>query len=454
MKILSISNKDLTIDKKNTFLTSDLASANSLLTVQSIVGYATDQPLCIGEIGEESTEIVQTHASTDPTGTTITLSAGTTFDHSRGTKVYLVNWNQVEISWAETKTGAKTVLATIAIQSDQEETIYEDKAKTSGYYWVRFKNSIETTYSDYSDAITYSGYAANTVFSIKKRALDDLGEKIDGEMISDTWLNTTLWEGRRELDNDQSIGKWSFRFKRNANIGSIIPGTYQQSVPSDLRMPNTSENILSLRIGESQYPLQYQDTNRFNVNYAGVKHTTLDGSVVTADTSITLSDSGDFDESGNISVAAVSVITEVDIVAYTANAEETNVISGVTGIQTAGHATGTDVWQNVTFGLPVTYTIDGENKKIEFSVPFGDDYAGENIYMDYYATLPVYDSDSDVLDEPQYDLFVDFLKWRIKYKKSNGTLNPKEDGDFLLWEVKKKNFIDKEQLGQDLHFIV
>jgi len=75
------------------------------------------------------------------------------------------------------------------------------------------------------------------------------------------------------------------------------------------------------------------------------------------------------------------------------------------------------------------------------------------VYMDYYATLPVYDSDSDVLDEPEYGLFVDWLKWKIKYRKSNGNLNPAKDGDYLLWEKKKKSFIAKERLGQDIYII-
>jgi hypothetical protein len=453
MKILRTSNKDLTADKKNTFLTTDIASGGSTLTVQSIVGFTTNLPLCIGDIGEENSEIVQTHAATSPSGTTITLSANLTFSHNRGTKVYIVYWNQIEISWSETTTGSKAVLDTIAIQSDQNETIYTDTAKTSGYYFVRFKNSIDTTYSDYSDPISYSGYGANTVFSIKKRALDDLGEKIDGVIITDEWLNESLWEGRRELDNEESIGKWSFRIKRNYNAGSIIPGTFQLTLPTNLRKPTTAENILSIRIGEDGQELDYEDIVRFNRNYKGIKHTTLNGAVLAADTSIILTDSGDFDESGSIYVAGDSVDDTIDTIAYTANAETTNTISGVTGIQTGGHATGKDVWQNISFGLPTTFTIDGENKKAEFDIPFDDDYAGENIYMDYYSSLPVYDSDADELDEPQYDLFIDFLKWKIKYRKSNGKLEATKDSDFLLWEKKKKSFIAKEQLGQDIYLI-
>ena len=452
MKTLFIQNKNLTIDKKNTFLTTDISSG-STLTVQSIVGFAINKILCIGEIGEENSEIVKTHSSTAPSGTTITLLSALTFSHNRGTKVYLIDWNQAEVSWCATKTDTKTVLATIDIQSDQAETIYKDSAKTSGYYFTRFKDSINTTYTDYSDPVAYAGYGANTVWAIKNRALDDLGEKIDGKIITNSWLNEALWEGRRELDQDEGISKWSFRIKRNANVGSIIPGTYQLILPPDLRRPNTAENILSIRIGQDGRPLDYQDTVRFNKNYYGIYHTTLNGAVADTDTSITLTASGDFDESGTIKVAAVSVATTIDSIDYTANNEATNTLSGVTGIKTDGHTSGREVWQDASFGLPSAFTIDGENKKAEFDLPFDDDYAGEIVWMDYYSALPVYDSDSDELDEPEYDLFVDFLKWKIKYKKSNGTLSPAKDGDFLLWEKKKKSFIVKEQLGQSVYFI-
>ena len=238
----------------------------------------------------------------------------------------------------------------------------------------------------------------------------------------------------------------SFRIKRNYNAGSAIPGTYQLTLPTDLRKPNTAEHILSLRIGQSGQPLDYQDIVRFNQNYYAIQRTTLNGVVGASDTTIVLTDSGDFDESGDIRVAAATIGGTIDVIAYTGNTETTNTLTGVTGIVTGGHATGKVVWQDANFGLPTAYTIDGENKKAEFDIPFSDTYAGENIYMDYYTTLPAYDSDADTLDEPEYDLFNSWLRWKIKYLKSNGTLKPQEDGDYLEWSKRKNDLIDKEKM--------
>lgn len=434
---------------EKTFLSADEAIGQTTLSVISGRNFSANEYVLIGNLGEEIAEIRKISSQTDTTITTDALL----FAHPRGTKIQFIPYNQITVTRSTDAGVNYSPLSAVDIRPDSSETYIQRTSDAStDYYKYRFYNSTSTLYSQYSDAVIATGFADNSVWSIKRRALIQLGEQI-GDVITDEFLNEALWEGRRELDNDESIGKWSFRIKRNANVDSIIPGTYQLTLPTDLRKPNTGENILSIRIGQDGQSLDYQDMVRFNKNYYNIYHTTLNGDVADTDTSIVLTDSGDFDDSGTIRVAAPSISGTIDDIAYTANALSTNTISGITGIATDGHSDGADVWENASFGLPTAYTIDGENKKAEFDIPFDDNYAGENIYMDYYTTLPEYDSDVDTLDEPEYDLFIDFLKWKIKYKKSNGKLKPAEDGDFLLWERKKKSFIAKERLGQDIYFI-
>lgn len=450
LKPLIIDHTSIILDKKTTYFSSDLASANSSLTADSIVGFAINQVLLLGNIGQEKAEIILTHASTAPTGSTITLASATAFAHSRGDKVALLDWNQIEISHATTSSGSKTVITTIAIQVDQQKTIYNDTTYTSGYYFYRYKNSIDGTFSDYSDAIPYAGFADNSVFMIKDRAMKDLGIDYD-DKITSAYLNTSLWEARRDLDNDEKILRFSFRTKFNSNIGQIAPGTWKVACPTDLRDPNTNKNILALRIGKKNRPLEYQDINRFNENFRNVAHTTLNGTITSLSTSLTLTKSGDFDDSGSLYFAGADASETVDIVAYTANDEVTNILTGVTGIQTAGHADGTDVWQGVNFGEPIYYTVN--QGYIYFNIPFMDDLAGEYIYMDYYSTLLVYDTDGDILDEPEYDMFVSYLKYKIKYLKANGAIDITKDPDYLEWVKRKTNMINKELIGQTIYLV-
>jgi len=448
MKTITVDNTQLVKDKKYSFLSADVDAASSTITVESIIGFAINKILLIGPIGSNKSEIILTHASTAPTGDTATLVSNTVEAHSRGDKVTILDYNQIEISWEATTTpDSDDVLTTMDIQAGLPESIYNDSSKTSGYYFVRLKDSINTTYSDYSDPIPYVGYGTNTVFAIKERALNDLGEELDDKIITNEYLNTSLWEARRELDNDKRVLKWSFRQKFNQDVGTITPGTWKMAVPTDLRDPNTPKNILSLRVGRNRRKLEYQDMNRFNQNYVNSAHTTLDGAITTTDTEITLSDSGDFDESGTLSVAGDTI----DSISYTSNSESTGVVSGVTGIVAAGHADAIDVWQGITSGEPTAFTIhDGY---IYFDCPFEDDLLSENIYMDYYGTLVEYDSDGDVLDEPETDMFVSWLKWKIKYKIKGGNIDKTKDTDYQDWLIRKDNLISKETMFQEVQLI-
>lgn len=175
-------------------------------------------------------------------------------------------------------------------------------------------------------------------------------------------------------------------------------------------------------------------------------HTTLNGAVADTDTSIVLTSSGDFDESGSISVSAVSVATTIDSIDYTANAEATNTLSGVTGIQTGGHTTGMDVWQSASFGLPTEYTVD--NSYVIFSQPFSDDYAGENIWLDYYKKITKINSDADTFDEPFYEIYKPYLRYRIKLRK-NPEIQREADDDYKSWIEKRESQVRKEFIGQD-----
>ena len=66
-------NTNLTLQSIQTVLTADMASGSATLTVKNITGFAINQILVIGNFGNEGAEVIKTHASTAPTGSTITL---------------------------------------------------------------------------------------------------------------------------------------------------------------------------------------------------------------------------------------------------------------------------------------------------------------------------------------------------------------------------------------------
>jgi len=426
-----------------TFLTTDYVAGVSTFAVENGLKFSDATYVFVNNNGNDKCEIIL--ISGVPTVNSISLATASVHAHSRGEEVRFIPFNRIVIeSSADNITF--TELGTIDIRPDSEETYYEHAAGTSTtYYRIRFENETDTTYSTYSDSVIATGYTANSAGQLIQTALSDLGVEIDGTLITKRFLFDALNEGRREIDEDIGIKRWSFRSVFNHKLYSIIPGQYKVAVPTDLREPSTNKNITSVRVGRENRNCNYFDQEALERGYMTTYHTTLNGNILTTDTSVVLTGSGDFDESGSIQIAGESVDEPLDSVEYTANAETTNTISGVTGIRAAGHSDGVEVWQNADFGLPLNYTVN--NGYIYFSQPFDDDHAGESVYINYYKKIIDINSDSDELDEPFYNIYISFLRFKIKQKKDK-KLDWKNDIDYIKWSTMKKAQIEKEYFGQ------
>lgn len=430
-------------ENEKTFFDIDADVAATTLDANG-TNFSANDYVVLGKLGVEKSEIVKLSAADS---TSLTCGA-TVFAHNRGDLITFIPYNQIIMERSTDGGSTWTPLAAVNIQADNADTLIQRPSDgLTDMYRVRFYNSTTTNYSDYSDTVLATGYADNSVFSLKKRALEDMGERI-GDEITDEWLNGALWEGRRDVDKEQT--KWAWRTHFNADLGDIIPGRYTVALPSDYRDPQSNDSMLSLRLGRNDRPLTYQDRNRFNQNYRNIAHSRLLSAITAVSTSIQLNSTGDFDDSGSIYIAAEGVTGTIDLVTYTGNNKATNTLTGVTGI-TDSHAVARDVWQGGNFGQPSAYTINNGN--IEFDIPFENNLAAENIKADYYGELVEYNSDADILDEPEFDLYVNWLKYKIKYKKSNGTLDVLKDPDYILYLKGLKSLVEANLLGQEIHLV-
>jgi len=452
---LQIDNNDIVQDVNVGYLSTDSTSASGSILLDSIAEFAINQILILGKLGQEKSEIIKTHTATAPSGSTVTLNSNTLYAHNRGEEISIVKWDQYELSNAPTATGSKTLLTTtlgsglIAIDPTRNETLYYDTEYSSGGYFIRKKNSITGVFSDYSDYMPYSGHVSNSVGGVIQSALTTLNETID-TVITKDFLIEALNEGRADLDNGLTVEKWSFRTVFDYNAGQAIPGQNKITLPANMRESATFKNLLSLRIGKDQLPLVKVDKRALNRWYQGIAKTTLNGVVTTGDPTIVLTSSGDFDDSGNIVIAGESVTDTLDTVAYTSNNLSTT-LSGVTDIQAAGHSTGMLVWQGASFGKPLEYTVD--NGEIIFSQPFDDDSAGENIWIDYYKEREDIDSDADLLDEPNYKMYVPYLRFRMKELRDT-SMKKEDDNDYKSWIEKRDAAIKKEYIAQDIRLTI
>jgi hypothetical protein len=432
------------------FFDSDVLSGSSSLNSNGL-NFLNNQYLVLGIVGNQKTEIVQVTGS--PTSSSISIVGTTSFTHNRGDIIKFIPYNQVVLEFSTDSGNTFTALSGVSIQPYSFETYIQRTGDASSViYRARFYNSQSNLYSSYSAQETALGYADNSVASIIRRAMLPLNQEFTS-IISYKNMLDWLNEGRREVDQDPRVLKWPFRFKFNSNIGTVVQGQWSVAVPTDLKDQNTALNIIQIRIGIQGRPLDYQDDVRFRYNYLNIAHTTVLTTANGGATSIAFTESGDFTQpTGSATFAAQDETKTNTVIAYTANNTQTNVIT--VPALASQIISGTDVWQQANFGEPTAYNINNNNgtPTIYFDLPFGTTLVRQNIYMDYYKTLTQVTKDSDLLDEPEYDFYVSYLRWKIKYARTNGRALPQADADYAEWTKRKEDFILKQLSGQDLKF--
>jgi hypothetical protein len=400
-------NTNLTIGAIKTFLTVNTASGATTLTVKNLTSFVDNQIIVIGEFANEGAEIATINGT--PSSATITLDSATTFPHSASSPVIVIDFDQVEFSHTTTTTGSKTVLSTVNMVVDTPDfTRYNDTTYTTGYYFIRFKNSITSLFSDYSDPIPVAGYGLWTARSIIDDALSQIN-KTTSETLSDSFAF-------QQIDNCQTEAlseykRWSFMQKFDTIIGTVSTGSWKVAIPDDLDDENTNKSIYTIRIG-TQQRLTWVDKEKFDEFQVGVAYTTLASTLSVGASTMTLTDSSDFEDSGTVTIGAYDY-------AYTANNTSTGVLT-LTSVVPASEnqASGADVFQGATQGLPRYWTIYGGY--IYHTPNTASSYDGKNIYMDYYIKQEKITTDSVEIVLPDPALVSYYLQWKFLKKLANG----------------------------------
>lgn len=462
-KSIYIQNTDLNRDKRFSYLTESVVSGGTTIRVQSLLGFqnldtSSGQIILVGEMGNERSEILRTSNTTAPSSTykEVTLRDAMAFDHPQDTKIYIIDWNRADIQWSASASGSKQTITAypVNIQPDQPETLYVDTTQSSGFYFTRFNETIGNTSSDWSDPVAFGGYDDNSVFSIKKRALDQLNEQIDGNTITHEYLNQSLWEGRREYH--QSPGKRPFRQVFNKAIGTALTGSYRIELPTDVEKPFGPQNVYGVRIGANGN-MRWIDKKEWDFYWLSKPHTYLLQAYTPGARDLYVNSARDFASSGVVYIEGASITYS----------DKSNT-GGTLRISADGSyacSSGSDVYQNVSDGLPDLFTVWADpqgSSYIYFNRPISTSYIGQNIYADYYRTLVSYDSDADILDEPDYDIYVPFLKFKIKQRKLRGQIPVVRnrngqayiaDSDFQEWQQKKANALNNEYISNKIRLI-
>jgi hypothetical protein len=428
---------DLWQDTNKSSLKASIAAGVNSFTVYSITDFAINKILLIGEYGEEGSEIIKTHGSTAPTSFTVTLASNTTKPHPKDTPVYLIPYDSIEISHATTETGTKTVMSTQTINPENPEIRYDDSTYTSGYYFTRYKETITNTFSNYSDAIPFEGYAINTVGYLIYGALAELGKNLSDILTYDILIrriNACLSFTRGKLKT------WSNYQEFDYIIDQMNRGEYRFELPTTYYDKNSNKSCLSIRVGSGD-TLIYKDKREFNEMMKDVIHTTVATTALTSATALILTSTADLDDTGTIHIYKNNTLYEID---YSANDKTTNTLT-VTAL-TADMTAELDVWINEREETPNYFSIwDG------YLYIWGlnnETDTGKNIYMDFYTDIVQIDSDTDILTGTRYDLVDYWLKWEIKNITDNNGKKDFKDGDWVMFLTILNDAIRREDSGQ------
>lgn len=417
-----------------TSLTASIAAGAVTLSVLDTQGFTQDlgnQYVVVGNLGEERSEIMRVTAA--PTATSLTVTA-TSYAHPVDVSVTLFQWNRVEIGRRTTAAGATTVIATIALQPDQAVTTYVNTGTEDAFYVVRFNNQQTATFSEYSDAAAPTGYAVNTVWSAKSSALAMTHQEIN-QLVSDDFLNREIENCERDVWFRRKRWGWSYTFDRV--LGDTVEGDYSYALPSDIADTNTNASVLGVHIGERRY-LDYVTKEQFTKLFENMRHTTVAVAIAVPDVTIDLTDSSDFDDTGTIRIGS-------DDISYTGNNRTLNRLTGVTAISVA-HSVGEDVWQNYAFGEPLRYTVISGSVFLWY--PPNSDFDNKNVYLDYYRTPSVVNSDGDALNIPDVTIYHHYLAYKILLRKNDGAITGAAADHLAAFERKVDVLARRERTGQ------
>ena len=442
MKHLSASNTEILKDRQSSYLISASASGTDTLSVKSIQEFAVNKILCIG-VGGETTEIIKTHATEIPDGNTVTLASNLVYSHSPYEVVSIIPFDQVEFSHSATATGDKTVLKLKGFDMASTETIYDDMTYSSGYYFIRFKETITNSFSDYSDPIPFTGLGTNTVgfvinYALKRNKLDGFTKYVDYDFcISE--INACL----RYITG--KLKTWSKLQKTNYIVGQTTRGINKISLPSDIWEDRGIKSILGIRIG-TETDLLSKTTTEMEDEMQGCIQTQVTTEASAGDTTLEIDNSYDFGDTGSVTVYISGTLYTITYTGVTRSAT-TGVLTGVPasgdGSITVTIPVDTNVWKGESEGKPTYFTIDSDGNIVFWPIPSAS-YDNLNIFMDYWTGPTAVDSDTDTLDAFRFDAVKHWLTWAIKMQDSNNGERNLKDGDYIQFEMILADYIRTE----------
>ncbi|MDE2312387.1 MAG: hypothetical protein KGJ93_04870 [Patescibacteria group bacterium] len=436
-------------------LDADAPAGQGTLTVQNIISATTNQILMIGDPGSERTEIIATHASTAPSGNTVTLAANLAQPHAAGTVVYIIRANQVHFFQSTLQVDANvdasslvSLAAAKAIDPTSINNHFDDSTYSAGYYYYRFEDSVNNVQLQYSSGIPWEErqpqWAQNQVGYLLEKARRKIGFEW-GDKFSKQDAIDEINDCFDYIDGAQL--RWQRHMVNDYVLGQLSMGDFEFNMPANIYDPNSTRSILQLRIAGQITPLFYRDLKEFDNLMEEAVFTTIRVQANPGDTTLQVVNSDNFPiPSGSSSGTVHGFATNVDdAITYTGVtvSPTAGILTGVpttgTGAITVVQPVGTKIWNKPEQAEPRWFTVI--KGKIRIWPLAQAQFVNLDVLMDFYTVANRVQFESDTLDEDRYDMVQKWLLWKAKsYTRNNGK-DDLQDSDFLLFQDSLKNAI-------------
>jgi len=211
-----------------TRLSADVAAAASSSTVENYQGFATDDYIVFGKLGEENSEIVLLTSVT--ANATLGHTTGPVFAHAARTSVSEIKYNQAKIYTATSETGTYSLLTTLDLAPDEDYTVYDHTTGTSAtWYKTKYYNETTEATSSYSDPVEGVGYTETSLYSITDEVLEEFGD-LDSKEITRKRVRNSIRAAVRKLTLE--LIKVLPDYRRNYDTQTLTSGTATYDLPT------------------------------------------------------------------------------------------------------------------------------------------------------------------------------------------------------------------------------
>ena len=241
--------------------------------------------------------------------------------------------------------------------------IYDDTAQTSGYYYYRFIDSVNSVNFLYSDPIPWAAvrprFEENEVGEIIEQARRSIGKDWSTKFSKEdaiTEVNSCL------IYMGGKLKRWARYLNADHALGQTTRVIFDYAMPADIYDSETNRSILQVRmVGQNTHTvLVSKDEKEFDSLMGPAKQSTVLTQPSTNQNTLEIVNSYDFTSSGAIHVCTSNTDDVIDYTGVTRSAT----VGVFTGVSTSGdgaidatHAVGQNVWQNHDEGRPLYFNV-------------------------------------------------------------------------------------------------